>query len=349
MDLFAIGTPVIDLFARVPEKELSALKVAKGATNFFSADGFSKLERKLSKKITYRYPGDNARNVCEGFAALGGFCGFAGTVGDDKAGAAFATNLSECGIGNFLQEKRGATGKILALVTPDKQRTFCADLGVSTNYDETGSIAAENARMLYVSSITLCGDHPASRACRAQMEEFRKAGKKIAIALESPPMVGKNSEMLLALAKKYADVLFLNEDEAVALFGAGNGKDAEKKLASLIPQVPVYLKRGGNGSTLFLHNRAHKIGAMKATVLDTTGAGDAYCAGTLYGLARGYTPFSSAKIGCYLATKVVEKLGAGIPLRHTRMVKPAHGPHGNPKAASANRKTRLKRRKKAKR
>ena len=58
---------------------------------------------------------------------------------------------------------------------------------------------------------------------------------------------------------------------------------------------------------------------MKAKVLDTTGAGDAYCAGTLYGLARGYTPLSSAKIGCYLATKVVAKFGAGIPLRHTRL------------------------------
>ena len=318
MDLFAIGTPVIDLFARVGERELSALKVAKGATNFFSADELSKIERKLGKKITCRYPGDNARNVCEGFAALGGFCCFAGTVGDDRAGAQFAANLSECGIGNFLQEKRGATGKILALVTPDKQRTFCADLGVSTAYDEASSIAAKNARMLYVSSITLCGDHEASRACRAAMEMFRKDGKKIAIALESPPMVEKNRANLLFLAKRYASALFLNEDEAVALLGTREG--VEKKLAALMPHAPVYLKRGGRGSTLYLHGRAHKIGAIKAKVLDTTGAGDAYCAGTLYGLARGYTPYSSAKIGCYLATKVVAKFGAGIPLRHARMV-----------------------------
>jgi sugar/nucleoside kinase (ribokinase family) len=320
MDLFAIGTPVIDLFARVSEKELSGLEVAKGATNFFSASELAKIERRLSKKITYRYPGDNARNVCEGFAALGGFCGFAGTVGDDKAGAQFAANLQECGIGNFLQEKRGATGKILALVTPDKQRTFCADLGVSTEYGAAEGIAMKNARMLYVSSITLCGDHAASHACREAMEEFRKAGKKIAIALESPPMVEKNRANLLFLSKRYASALFLNEDEAVALFGANSGEEAERKLSALLPGVPVYLKRGGRGSTLFQHNRAHKIGAIKAKVLDTTGAGDAYCAGTLYGLARGYTPYSSAKIGCYLATKVVAKMGAGIPLRHARMV-----------------------------
>ena len=206
------------------------------------------------------------------------------------------------------------------MVTPDKQRTFCADLGVSTSYDDPNSMAAKNARMLYVSSITLCADHPASRACRAAMEMFRKDGKRIALALESPPMVGKNRAHLLFLAKRYASALFLNEDEAVALFGANSGEEAEKKLASLMPNVPVYLKRGGRGSTLYLHGRAHKIDAMKAKVLDTTGAGDAYCAGTLYGLARGYTPLSSAKIGCYLATKVVAKMGAGIPLRHARMV-----------------------------
>lgn len=230
MDLFAIGTPVIDLFARVSERELAALGVAKGATNFFSAAELAKIERKLSKKISYRYPGDNARNVCEGFAALGGFCGFAGAIGDDKAGALFAANLQECNIGSFLQEKRGATGKILALVTKDGQRTFCADLGVSTGYDDLDGIAAKNARMLYVSSITLCGDHAASRACRAYMEAFRKEGKKIALALESPPMVEKNRANLLFIAKRYAGALFLNEDEACALLDAKAGKSGRREM-----------------------------------------------------------------------------------------------------------------------
>ncbi|MFA6907281.1 MAG: adenosine kinase [Candidatus Micrarchaeia archaeon] len=348
MDLFAIGTPVIDLFARVGGSELAALGATKGATNFFSARELAAIGRKLGRKITYTYPGDNARNVCEGFAALGGFCGFAGAVGDDRAGAEFAANLQECGIGNFLQERRGATGKILALVTPDKQRTFCADLGVSIGYSGMDRIAAENARMLYVSSITLCGSHPASRACRGHMEEFRKAGKRIALALESPPMVERNRGMLLAAVKKYAGALFLNEEEAAALFGAKGGAATEKKLARLKPSVPIYLKRGGKGSTLYLHKRAHHLKAMKAKVLDTTGAGDAYAAGTLYGLARGYTPYSSAKIGCYLATKVVGKFGAGIPLRHTRMVKPPNWLRQNSRAAPAN-KIALKYPKKAKR
>jgi sugar/nucleoside kinase (ribokinase family) len=315
MDLLAIGTPVIDLFAKASESGVKKLGLVKGATNFFQARKLSAIEQQLGKKITYRYPGDNARNVCEGVAALGGFCGFAGAVGDDSAGAAFAANLQECGVGNFLQERHGATGKILALVTPDKQRTFCADLGVSVRYCGLERIAVRNSRMLYVSSITLCGKHSASRAARAYMEAYRKAGKKIAISVESPPMVEKNRAYLLSLVKKYADVLFLNDDEATALLGQG----AQYRLFLLKPKIPVYLKRGAKGSALYLQHRRHFIRPLDAKVLDTTGAGDAYCAGVIYGLARGYTPLSSAKIGCYLATKVVEKFGAGIPLRHTRM------------------------------
>lgn len=315
MDLLAVGTPVIDLFAKVKGREIAALGLEKGATNYFSAKGLSAIERRLGGKIGHCYPGDNARNVCEGFAALGGFCGYAGAVGNDRAGAEFAENLLECGIANFLRERRGPTGRIIALVTPDGQRTFCADLGVSTKYSQADRIAMKNARMLYVASITLCGKHPAARACLAAMEEFAKQGKKIALALENPPMVAKDRKLLLSLAARHASALFLNEDEAEALLGRG----AERKLLRLKPRIPIYLKKGRHGSLLLLHGRAHKIRALKARVIDTTGAGDAYCAGTLYGLARGYTPLSSAKIGCYLATKVVAKMGAGIPLRHTRI------------------------------
>jgi sugar/nucleoside kinase (ribokinase family) len=315
MDLLAIGTPVIDLFAAMKSGEIAALGLQKGATNYFSARGLAAIERKLGRRITCRYPGDNARNVCEGFAALGGFCGYAGAVGNDRAGAEFAESLLECGIASFLKERRGATGRIIALVTPGGQRTFCADLGVSTKYSQADRIAMKNARMLYVASITLCGKHPAARACRNAMEAFAKQGKGIALALENPPMVAKDRKMLLSLAKRLSSVLFLNEDEAEALLGRG----AERKLLHFKPRIPIYLKKGRRGSLLFLHGRAHRIRAMKARVIDTTGAGDAYAAGALYGLARGYTPLSSAKLGCYLAAKVVAKMGAGIPLRHTRM------------------------------
>ena len=315
MDLFSLGTPVIDEFAHVGGKELAKLGVKKGATNYFSAPHLAKIERLLSKKITYRYAGDNARNVCEGFAALGGFCGYSGAIGDDKWGAFFENNLTECGIASFLQVKNGSTGKIIALVTKDGERTFCADLGVSTECDAYEEVALRESHMFFVTSITLAGGKPTARLAYKYLQECKKLGKRIAISLESPPMVSGHRAFLKACVKKYADILFLNESEAEALLGKG----AEKKLLSLKSAIPVYLKKGPHGSFLIQHRKMLHVPAFKTKVIDTTGAGDAYAAGVLDGMRRGFSPLSCAKRGCYLATKVVQKVGAGIPLRHTRI------------------------------
>lgn len=315
MDLFALGTPVVDVFVKADNKLLAKLNARKGASNFFSSKEIAQIEKSLVKKIFYKYVGDNARNVCEGFSALGGFCGFQGRIGEDTAGAYFASNLNECGIANFLEEKKGSTGKIVVLLTPDKQRTFCVNLGVSETCSKPDKIAMKNARMFYTTSITLIGNTPVAKLALVYMENCKKIKRPIAIALESPPMVAKNKKFLLSVIKKYANVLFLNEDEAEALLG----KKSEETLRRLKPKIPVYLKKGKHGSLLFYEKQKHVISALKAKILDTTGAGDAYAAGVLYGLSRKYTALSSAKIGCYLATKVAEKFGAGVPFSHIRM------------------------------
>lgn len=315
MDLFALGTPVMDLFARADTALLAKLGVKKGATNYFSAKKLSAIEHRLGRKISRRYAGDNARNVCEGFAALGGFCGFQGAVGDDSGGAYFEANLQECGVANFLQEREGSTGKIIALVSPGAERTFCADLGVSGKCGEFEGLAFSSSKMFFVASITLCLKEPVAHLAMKYLGACRKAGKKAAISLENPPMVQKNRKFLLSVAKKYADVLFMNGEEAAAFLGEG----AERKLLSFKPKIPVYLKKGKRGSVLFLHGKAHTVPARKAKAIDTTGAGDSYAAGALYGLSRKYTPLGSARLGTLLASKVVQKIGAGIPLAHTRV------------------------------
>jgi len=315
MDLFAVGTPVLDVFARCSERKLSELGLEKGATSYFSAKEMAKIQRKLAGKIFHLYAGDNARNVCEGFSALGGFCSYQGTVGSDRDGALFEANLEECGIANFLQEKRGATGKIIAIITPDNERTFCADLGVSGDCSATEEDAFSRSKFFFTTSITLACGKPVSALALKYLDKCKKSGKRVAISIENPPMVQKNSKMLLAVVKKYADVLLMNETEADALLGKG----AEKLLLKLKPRIPIYLKKGKHGSILYLNKKAQRIPALAAKPIDTTGAGDAYAAGVLYGLTRNYSPYASARIGCMLATKVVEKVGAGIPLAHTRI------------------------------
>lgn len=314
MDLFCLGTPVIDEFAKVSGKELSKLGVKKGATNYLDAKKLAAIGRKLHGRITHSYPGDNARNVCEGFAALGGFCGFQGAVGTDRAGAQFAANLEECGITDFLEVRKGNTGRIIALVTKDGQRTFLADLGVSSNCRGFEKLALLESRMLYLTSITLVVQPIGNLALR-YLSEAKRMKRRVAFSLESPPLVKEHRKMLLNTVKKYADALFLNESEAEALLGKKYGS----ALLKLKPKIPVFLKKGKAGSLVIHHGKKLHVPALRAKVIDTTGAGDAYAAGVLDGMRRGFTPLSCAKRGCYLATKVVEKVGAGIPLKHTRL------------------------------
>lgn len=315
MDLFTLGTPVIDIFAKCSDSKIMGLGLKKGATNYFTAKELDTIKRKLSGNLFHSYPGDNGRNVCEGFAALGGFCGYQGAIGGDSAGAGFAANLEKCGIANFLSERKGATGRIIALITPDHERTFCVDLGVSGLCANEEKPAFFRSRMFFTTTIMLCCGKPISKLTEKYLKAGRKAGKHLSISIESPPMVAANRAKILSAVKKYADSLFMNDDEAIALFGKG----AEKKLAKLKPKIPIYLKKGKHGSLLLFRGKRHGISALKAKVIDTTGAGDAYAAGVLYGLSRKYTPESSAKIGCLLATKVVQKIGAGIPHAHTRI------------------------------
>ncbi len=315
MDLFALGTPVIDLFARVDRKTTARLGLKTGATNFFSSQRLAAIEKSLGRKITYRYAGDNARNVCEGFAALGGFCGFEGAIGDDRWAAEFEANLEECGIANFLQEKNGGTGRILALVTPGGERTFCADLGVSSECDKFQKFGIWHSKAFFATSITLCLKSPVAGLALEYLEACRQTKKKAAISLESPPLVKQHRRMLLPILKKYADIIFMNEEEARALLGAKYAL----ALAKLKPKALVYLKKGKMGSEVFANGKRQKIAAQKADAIDTTGAGDAYAAGVLYGLTRGYSAAGSGKLGSYLAAKAVGKFGAGMPLKHTRI------------------------------
>ena len=315
MDLFALGTPAIDLFAKCTDSDLRSLGLHKGATNYFSARELEAIRRRLPGKVFHTYPGDNGRNVCEGFAALGGFCGYQGSVGADRGGALFSANLEACGIADFLQVKKGATGRIIVLITPDHERTFCVDLGVSGDCAKMERLALRNSKFFFATSILLCCGKGVSGLAEKCMEECRKEGVHVSLAIENPPMVLENRARILSAVKKYAGSLFMNENEAAALFGAG----AEKKLLALKPKIPVYLKRGQRGSVLFLRGRAQRIAPLPAKVVDTTGAGDAYAAGALYGLSRRYPPLASGKIGCMLATKVVQKVGAGIPHAHTRI------------------------------
>ena len=317
-ELFALGTPVMDGFAQVGTEFLAAHKLAAGSSNFMDNARLAILEKELGGKMMRWDPGDNGRNVCESFARLQKGAGartgakesgvgvaYAGSIGTDEAGSRFLDALRMHGIQPFMQHVNGSSGRILALITPEGQRTFAVALGVSEQYRMP--VELPKAEYFFITSITALTPGPISHVAWMMLDQMRRAGSKIAIAFESPAMLEKSRSRALELAAK-ADVLFLNEEEMKAV-----GLD-EAALAKLAPLV--YLKRGANGSVVF--SGGSKLADIPShpakKVVDTTGAGDNFAAGALWGLAHGKDALEAAKIGGQLGAAAVSKFGASLPV-----------------------------------
>ncbi len=311
--LLAMGTPVLDRFAEVEGAWLEARGLSMGSTNFVSRDKLEEMENELGEKVFFAHAGDNARNLCDTFARLerasgkknSGFSvAYAGSIAQDEAGKAILDSLHQSGARSLLHTLPGRTGEILCLITPDRQRTFSAELGVGESFGPDAKLPA--SEMFFLTSITaLCGGSVAP-AARRQITRCQKDGTPLAISLESPKMLSARRAEAIALAKQ-ADILFLNTDEMEAL-----GLD-EPQAGKLSPLVLV--KKGAKGSTIYENGKklADVPAAKAASVVDTTGAGDTFAGGVLWALLRGQTPLQAAAAGSRAAAASVAHFGGGLP------------------------------------
>ncbi len=306
--LFGIGTALVDYFVRATDAFLKDNNLVKGASNYIPRQRIDELQSKLSESIFACFPGDNARNVCEGVSYLGGGAAYASRIADDKEGGIFENALRDRGIDSFLEKGPGFTGKIIAFITRDGQRTFAVDLGNSVDYNSLPDRGIKGSNFLYLTAITLLQTGSIARSVRDAMDLVEGNGVDISISLESPPLVGENRIRLKKIITR-ARVLFANEDELEALVGSRDDR-AARKLADQIEVV--CLKKCERGSVIFSRGDEFPIPAYSKKVVDTTGAGDFYAAGVLFGLSRGKSIEESGHMGAKLAGKVVEKFGATL-------------------------------------
>ena len=308
--LLAIGTPVLDYFANVDDKFLDDNKLVKGSSNFMKLDRFDQIEDLIGKEIVTRRAGDNARNISETFAHLEKLqqisnktVAYSGTISDDEVGYAIELTNQAYNIHSLLIKKtQGHSGRIMCLITPDKQRTFAVCLGISEDYIEVDSLP--DADYVFFTSISALTPAQISVTCSKLLEKY--GGKsKIAISLESPLMLDANKEKAVEVAKT-ADILFMNEEECAAI------GYSEKTVGTLAPLV--YLKKGKNGVVVYKDKMvAHVPATIVENVVDTTGAGDTFAAGVLWGLTCGKNEIDAAKIGHRVAGATVSQIGNSIP------------------------------------
>ncbi|MCQ8279121.1 adenosine kinase [Acetobacteraceae bacterium KSS8] len=312
-DLLCIGNAIVDVLAPVDAGVPEAEGLVPGSMTLIDAQRADALYGRLEPE--QQTGGGSAANTAVAASLLGARTAYLGTVAADALGLAYADDLRRAGIfyptAPLDAERAGghSTARCMILVTPDGQRTMSTYLGACTAFGpaDLDERAVARSRMLYLEGYLF--DPPAAQdAFRRAAEIAHDAGRKVALSLSDPFCVGRHRAAFRALAAGHVDILFANEDEILSLYEAADFGQAAAAAARDV-ELAV-LTRGEKGSVVFCRGERTDIAAQPTTLRDSTGAGDAYAAGFLFGLARGLAIAECGRIGAVAASEVISHFGA---------------------------------------
>lgn len=309
-DILGIGSPLMDLLANVDDKILKELKVEKGGMFLVTDSDMKKIYSNIEKSIEKTMPGDSTANTIVGISDLGGKSAYIGKVGDDLHGNIFEKSLSDKKVKPLLAKSENMTGKVVALITPDKERTMIVYLGASKelNVQDIEEEDIKNAKFLHLTGYQL--EEPLLKESSLFAMKIAKShGIKISIDLADSNLIKRNIVFLKEIVEEYADIVFANEDEAKAF----TEKEPREALDIISKMCEIAIvKIGKEGSYIKKGEEFHEIKSFEVETVDTTGAGDMYAAGILYGLSQDLSLTKCGKIGAYAASKIVSQIGARL-------------------------------------
>ncbi|NLR69700.1 adenosine kinase [Novosphingobium sp. ERN07] len=310
-DVIAIGNAIVDVMAPCEDAEIETLGLAKGGMTLVDTARAQELYDAMgpAREIS----GGSAANTLAGLAALGGRCAFIGQVADDQLGEVFAHDIRAGGIAydTVVRADEPPTARCLIFVTPDGQRTMNTFLGASQflpaeALDES-QIAA--AGILYLEGYLWDPEEP-RKAMRRAIAAARNAGRKVAFTLSDAFVISRHGDDFRALIEDgQIDILFANEHELAALTGVEDFQTGIEQLAAKVSTVVV--TRSENGAHAISNGEhAHVPAESIAKVVDTTGAGDLFAAGFLFGYARNKPLATCLTLGAICAAEVISHYGA---------------------------------------
>ncbi len=304
-----VGSALVDLLVHESDAFLMELGKEKGGMTLVeSHDIDALLERATDLPVVV--PGGAACNTIVGVGKLGGNARFIGQRGGDDPGLFYQNALETCGVEPIFYTSATPTGRVLSVITPDAQRSMFTCLGASTELNpdkitpelfEDTAIAVIEGYLLFNPDLMI--------AC---LESAQAAGALIALDLASFEVVNATRGLLEKIVETHVDILIANEDEARAYTGH---EDEAMALDVLAAQAPLaVLKKGARGSSLAHEGRIIDIAPETGnSARDTTGAGDLWAAGFLFGLAHGFSLEDSGRLGSLLGYEVCQVVGAHIP------------------------------------
>ena len=306
-----VGSPIMDLLAHVSDEFVSTYAGEKGGMELVEADTMSKLVDNLpdTPKLA---AGGSAANTVFAMARLGMACGFVGKLGKDERAEQYLNIFKKYGgdVSRFKYNPEIPTAQCLSMVTPDYERTMRTYLGAAATLTPNEITVQDFAGFahVHVEGYLLFNQE----LIMSVLERATAAGCTVSLDLGSFEIVNAFKDQINLILDKYVDIVFANEDESDAFCGS---KDAEKGLAVLAEKCDVaVVKLGAEGSLIQDEVGTTKVSAnMVDNVVDTTGAGDYWAAGFLYGYLNGYSMNSCGQMGSILGAEVVQQLGAELP------------------------------------
>ncbi len=310
VEVVGIGNAIVDVLTHADDALLEREGLTKGSMRLIDAAEADALYARLGPGV--EISGGSAANTMAGLASLGGRGAFIGKVRDDRLGQVFRHDMRAVGVAfdSRMATDGPATARSLIVVTPDAQRTMNTYLGacVELGPEDIDPELVGGARITYLEGY-LWDPPRAQEAFVKAAEVAHEAGRKVALTLSDPFCVDRHRDSFEELVAHHVDILFANQDELMSLYQSA---DFDAALHAVRGECEIaVLTRSERGSIVLHGNDVHIVDAEPvARVVDTTGAGDQYAAGFLYGLIRDYDLYSCGRIASIAAAEVIGHVGA---------------------------------------
>lgn len=315
--VLGIGNALVDIMTILKDDEtLKQFNLPKGSMQLVDVEFSNKVNKgtdHLEKTIA---SGGSAANTIHGLARMGIKTGFIGKVGKDEFGTYFSDDMLKSGIQPLLQLSETASGKAMALISPDSERTFATYLGaaVELSADDLTDELYRGYDYFHIEGYLVQNHALIEQAVKLA----KKNGLKVSLDMASYNVVEDNLEFLKTIVAEYVDIVFANEEEAKSF----TGKEPEEAVHVFGDQCEIaVVKVGKEGSMIKHKGELFRVDAIQTNPVDTTGAGDLYAAGFLYGLIQGQSLRSCGETGSILAGKTIEVIGPKMSEKQWNAVK----------------------------
>ena len=307
--ILGIGNALVDILVHIDNDDiLDRLGLQKGGMEMIDAQRKREILEVISRMPQTMATGGSTSNTIHGLARLGATAGYIGKVGNDELGRLFRQECERFGVIPHLIESNEDTGVAITFISPNAERTFATYLGAAATMqpDQVDAKILENYDLIHIEGYLIFNHDLILDVCR----KAKACGLQISMDMASYNLIESNLDFVKMLLHDYVDIIFANEEEAKAFTGV----EQVEALHKLSEDCPVAIvKVGKDGSYIKMDGEVTAIAPVDATRIDTTGAGDIYASGFLYGLVNNYGALKSGNLASYLSARLIEYVGAKLP------------------------------------